>query len=227
MKLTLLLLPLLLLSSCTMNMDEKKTTPQPVTDNQSKTPGTPAKPTENTLSWMKKDFWSGFTLTQTEDETTLSYSGKTIETWSNTPPKKLPYTWPQNCNIISRKMPQTSNATESNNPCSYTQYIWDWLSQTEKKKFMKEYFWKDAIRIEKIDGRFFKIYDWFGFQIYDIKTWNLQVMLSMWEPKIEVTNTGIQLNIDYNYKDSRGNLVNIYFYDSNFRTLLSTKYYIR
>lgn len=227
MKLTLLLLPLLLLSSCTMNMDEKKTTPQPVTDNQSKTPGTPAKPTENTLSWMKKDFWSGFTLTQTEDETTLSYSGKTIETWSNTPPKKLPYTWPENCEIISRKMAQTPNPTESNDPCSYTQYIWDWLSETEKKKFMKEYFWKDAIHVEEIDRRFFKIYDWFDFQIYDIKTWNLQHMLSMWEPSIEVTNTGVELKLDYHHDDGRGDIVNVYFYDSSFHTLISFTSYVK
>lgn len=184
-------------------------------------------PNEFTGSGITKDYWNDFTLSQTDNETTLSYSGIIIKSWSHTPPEKIPFTWDEACTIVWNWFEKLTSENQSTGK----QWVWDALAEKEKKECMKEYFWWNTIDITSINERFYKIsrsyYEWYDLWIYDIKSWNLQDITSMGEPSIEITNTGILLKVEYDYGDDRSPIINEYLYDPNFKTLISDSYQIK
>lgn len=172
--------------------------------------------------FLVKDFWSGFTLEQTDDETILSYSGKVIKTWSHTPPKEVPFVWDEACDIVRKKF-EILTRIETTEPLGeIKQRLWDAPLQKDKRECMKEYFWNSAINVEAVDTRFYRIsrsyYEWFDFWIYDTIHGNIQRWVGDSIESISSSLTGISLITSqerWEWSDT------ITLYDSKFSQILS------
>ncbi len=111
-KLILILIPIIWLSSCTIDWNDeqaKKITALEQEISDLKAAATPAKPQETpklTSATGMIDVWlsTGFTLSQTTDVTTLMYKGKSVKTWSHTPPKESPFVFDEWCSALSEKL---------------------------------------------------------------------------------------------------------------------------
>lgn len=221
MKLTpIFLIPILFLSSCRIDQDDNKNIVQPIQIQKSETW---VAITENskpqTATWLNiKDFWSGFTLSQNDEETNLIYSGKTIKTWSHNPPEKVPFIWDDACSIVWKWFEKLSPEEQSTGK----QWVWDALSEKEKKECMKEKF-QSTLSIQPIDWQFFEVkqlqYETYKSWMVFSKNGNIQEMPIEWQwnPKISFTNSGISLFLINNYD---GNNLEI-LYTIDFSQLLS------
>jgi hypothetical protein len=221
MKFILLLIPMILLSSCTIDGNYKKMATQSIPENIIQT-GTiiVEKPKWEASTWAAiQDFWSGFTLSQTDDETILSYSGKVVKTWSHTPPEKVPFVWDEACVDFFEAMNMIT-LVDRGKDINWIQTVWEKFDETTKKNCMKEYFWS-SIQVEVLQSRFFKIiqtkYDTAILWIYDTKSENLQQMPTIWTLKITESEPWTTVFIDMIYWDDNMKLL----YNKDFSRLLS------
>ncbi len=123
-----------------------------------------------------KDFWSGFTLSQTDDETSLSYSGRVIKTWSHTPPKDVPFVWDEGCRELLAIFDETRKNNINPDNYSWKQKAWDLLSTTKKKTCIADNL-SHSIHTESISPRFFSIiqshYEWAESDFFDSISWRI------------------------------------------------------
>lgn len=202
----------LLLSSCTMSQDSWV-----ATDQQATIIWTQQVSGETALPKELHNFWSGFTLTQTESETSITYSGKTVKTWSHTPPEKVPFIWDEACSIAWKgfeKLPPEDQSTGK-------QWVWNTLTETEKKDCMKEYY-QQNIRVEETQNpRFYQIiqtdYEVFTIWIYDITTWSLQKIPAMGSLEVSETSSWILITVDNDRWDTNTRIL----YRPDFSWILS------
>lgn len=166
-----------------------------------------------------KDFWSGFTLSQTNDETRLSYSGKIIKIWSHIPPEKVPFIWDEACSIVWKWFEKLLPSEQSKGK----QWVWDALTGEEKKACIKENYGK-YIRVEpsSVHERFYIIinvwYEWIINELFDTISWNTYTWIEWSNKWIFFTDDYIFIltywNIEKNeYSD------NLYIFDKNFHFL--------
>ena len=135
-----------------------------------------------TRSWIKssdwdiKDFWSSFILSQTDNETIISYSGKTIKTWSHTPPKEVPFVWDEGCKELLAIFDETRKNNINPDNYSWKQKAWDLLSTTKKKTCIADNL-SHNIHTESISPRFFSIiqshYEWAESDFFDSISWRI------------------------------------------------------
>ncbi len=229
--LTLLLIPIILVSSCSIDWNDEKDKnqnfSQPTQIQKMETWATIIEyPKPQTTTWtLIKDFWSGFTLSQTDDETILVYSGKTIKTWSHTPPKNVPFVWDEACIDFFEAMEIVSPKDREKNK-NWKQAIWDRFDENNKKQCMKEYLWKN-LEVFASTMRFFEIrkiqYEGWDTWIYDIKTGNIQELQTLynsaisWSMQIIESASWITLLIEMWYGDTDTRLI----YNPDFSELLS------
>jgi len=227
MKLILLLIPLILLSSCTIDWNNEKdnsNTEVLQTINSSEVPiqnldiETQKTETRNTV----KDFWSGFTLSQTDDETILVYNGKTIKSWSHTPPEKVPFIWDEACVDFFESMDMVSPEEREKNS-NWKQAVWDALTEKEKKDCIKDSY-STRIHTESIENsRFYRIfqswYEWYNSWIFDTQTWNIQELPQEADiVKIEFSSQEVSININNERWELKWYKI---IYDSTFSDLIS------
>ncbi len=219
-----ILIPLLFLSSCSIDLNNKE---NKITESTSKIlidTTTQSWVIEKwisiTSSWVEiKQIWSGFTLSQTDNETIISYSGKTIKTWSLIPPEKVPFIWDEACVDFFEAMDMVSSE-ERKSDKNWKQTLWNKFDIDTKKNCMKEYLWRN-IEIKNINSRFYQViqmhYETSDNWIYDIKSENIQKIDFMWELILSESNTWIIIDIDNSHGDTNTKL----FYNSDFSKLLS------
>lgn len=175
-KITLLLIPLILLSSCTIDGNIRKETSQQIQKNPIHTRVISVEDIKWEVStWATtQDFWSGFILSQTEKKTELTYSGKVAKTWLHTPPKDVPFVWDEACSLVWLRFEKLTPGNQSTGK----QLIWDALTEKEKQECMKESFAKNISIEFTPNPRFYSIsqswYDWYNQWIYDTLSWNIQ-----------------------------------------------------
>ncbi len=189
--LTLILISLLFLSSCTLKWESntENTLQKEIAISETKNP-------EAKINKSRKDFWSGIVLNQTDNESSLTYNGKVIKIWSHNPPEKVPFVWDEACSIVLKwfeKLPLNSE---------WRQWVWDTLTEKEKKECIKESFNK-KITINQINAQFSEIremqYERYNSWLYDTKTGNLQTLPINWNIQVSETNSGIIIFIRNNY----------------------------
>ena len=172
-KLILLLIPLLFLSSCTIDWnDEKdkkiaelekelnstkalnKITILPESSGFTIPKSTPVDSWSTTTGEkLERVFARDFHLSQTNDNTTLLYKGKILKTWIHPIAKEAPIIMDSACDITIQK--KTHGDKEKD-----IQYGWSTLTNDEKKSCMKEYL-KDNISVEATSYTwFFLIQEW-------------------------------------------------------------------
>lgn len=241
MKIYLLLIPILILSGCTIDwsgekdkkIEELEKQVKEITEKYWELLDT----TRNlTLSWnicdiwlseclsknwgkvslTENNFWSGLTLSQTDEVTMLSYSGKPIKTWTHSPPIEVPFIWDEACSIVWKWFEKLTPENQSNGK----QSVWDALSENDKKNCMKEHLWEN-IKTEQRTSRFFEIiqttYDTATIWVYDNETVNLQQMPTMWNLGISESESWVTVIIDTTYWDTNIKLL----FDKSFLKLIS------
>lgn len=231
-KYILLLIPLIFISSCTIDWNDEKDEKMAELEKQVIVLQNIIETLSGQLSvgliWDTKEnisieetLWNGPILLQTDDETTLSYSGKVVKVWSHTPPDKVPFIWDEACPVFFEKMYEFSNSNEVKSS-GWQQIVWDKTTTSVKKECMKFYF-AENIRTVALNERFYEIiqnyYESYDIWIYDASSWNLQEIPATWDITISETATGIILSADSSYGDGESVLT----YTPDFSTLLSTE----
>ena len=163
-----------------------------------------------------KNFWSGFTLSQTDDETSLSYSEKVVKTWSHTPPKEVPFIWDEACALVWKWFEKLAPNEQS----TWKQWVWDALMEEERKECMKEDL-GSVLYVKQYDNRFFEIikpqYGSADIWLYDIISGNIQ-KIDMGEiESINSTQSKIIIKIKLIYGDIPDK---IFIYTSDFSKLI-------
>jgi hypothetical protein len=228
MKLLLpLLIPTILLSSCSKVPSQSNEFPQVTNVIEIPAEAPPAidiPPVSNET--VPKDFWSGFLLVQTEDETTLTYNGKTVKAWSHTS-EEVPFVWDEACTAFFNKL-DTVLGTERAKNVNWKQIAWEEFGQDEQKKCLKEFLGNNGIYIQSLDDRFYKIvkssYAWWHIWVYDTETGNMHEFQNdekTWNiiESVEVTASGIVFNTDRSHGDDPPVRVT---FDFEFTTILET-----
>jgi hypothetical protein len=219
--LILLIIPLLLLSSCSINWNDEKDnkiieSKQQIQESQNQI-GLKILPINSDT--ISQDFWSGFILSQVDDKTVLTYSGRIVTTWQHTPPEKVPFIWDEACVDFFEAMDMIDSEERNRNP-NWKQIAWERFDANSKKLCMKEYLWK-SIRTEQLNSRFFNIiqanYETYESWVFDIKTGNIQKMPTMWALKLTQSESWTTIFIDMLYGDDNMKLI----YDVSFSQLLS------
>lgn len=127
--------------------------------------------------------WTGPILSHTEDETTLSYNGKILKTWSHTPPNKIPFIWDEGCELLSQKLQSTPS--DIKNMDGEKQKAWESLTETGKKSCIKENLTRSLRTESTNDSRFISVlqsrYEGYSRTLIDAETGksieNLQELL--------------------------------------------------
>jgi hypothetical protein len=117
--LTLLLIPILFLSSCSIDWNDEKDTKiaelkkqitvlsWELSNLKSQLQASKASETQTvtgSIDSQKVLLGTGFSISQTDQETNLVYSGAVIKTWSNIPPKDNPFIWDEWCDALSNTL---------------------------------------------------------------------------------------------------------------------------
>lgn len=154
-------------------------------------------------SFLVKDFWSGFTLEQTKERTTLYYYKKIVRDWSHTPPKVYPFIENEWCQeLFEASMQKNPSPPGLWGPPFYRKYIWNLFTPEEQKACMKA-FYKESVRIIPYDTRFVSIlwsnYQSYNITIYDIRTGYGHDLLDKWDTvkKIDFVNDTIQVTTGF------------------------------
>lgn len=124
------------------------------------------------LNW-KIDLWSGFTLSQNDKETTITYNDKTVRTWLIPDTSKVPVIYDNECiDILWKDYPRLREGVTT----PEQQKIWDQLSQ-EKRIMCLNKVLSQKISIEALTPRFFSIieshYEWAESDLFDASSWNI------------------------------------------------------
>lgn len=216
--LTLLLVPLLFLSSCSIDWNDEKDAK--IAELQKHitvlswelsslqvqlqvNKASEAQTVTGSVDSQKVLLGTGFSLSQTDQETSLLYSGAAIKTWSNTPPQKKPFVWDEWCERLSIELEKIPPSADTNNQ---RQQAWERLGINGQKDCMKENY-LHTITTEAAPKQWFYIikklwYEWadrFLFDSTNMKVYDLPID---WEVKrIEVWASGIYVLA----KGGRGN----------------------
>lgn len=91
---------------------------------------------------VAKDFWDSIKLEQTDDNTYLTNKWKIVYTWKHES-KTNPYIWDEACKPVWEQFEKNGNKDK--------QWVWDSLTEDERKGCLKESF-KKKISIEKISN---------------------------------------------------------------------------
>ncbi len=193
-----LLIPALFLSSCSRVSDEAD---EPIQAAQMLEIPTEASPVNDVLQvsdeTAPKDFWSGFLLMQNDDESTLTYNGKVVNTWSHIS-EKVPFVWDDACSLFFKELDRLSNERERGD--DWQQTAWEQFGKDEQKKCMREVFRTNGISVQPLDDRFYKIlrhyYENYNMWVYDTVSGNMHEFKNderTWNiiESVDVTATGI------------------------------------
>lgn len=217
------IIPLILLVSCSPSREDatQSGTPTATQGVSSEEKIAPLLDSKEAL----ENIWSGFSLPQTDDETFLSYSGKTVKTWSHTPPEKVPFIWDEACVDFFEAMEMVPLEIQAKNP-NWKQEAWDKFDLTTRKNCMREYL-KKSIATQGVTERFIRImqsfYETGDSWIYDIESGNIQKIPEVqWVLTIEESPDNIKIHV----KNERGP-IGWYdvIYDTGFSKLLTEKIY--
>lgn len=143
----------------------------------------------------------GFAITQTDDETILSYSGNTIKTWSHTPPEDTPFVWDDACAIVWVWYERLRSSERSTGK----QWVWDALSDTEKRACMKENL-ATSIHVTPISNWIYDIrrtaYEKSQSDIFDTESQTLYTPSRDWDKRVIKTDTNIFVMIRSSYDEN-------------------------
>lgn len=154
-------------------------------------------------SFLVKDFWSGFTLEQTEERTLLYYYGKLIRDWWHTPPRVYPFIENEWCQeLFETSMQKNPSPPGLWGLPFYRKYIWNLFTPEEQKACMKA-FYKESVRIIPYDTRFVSIlwsnYQSYNITLYDILSGHSHDLLDHWDriKKVDFVNDTIQVTTGF------------------------------
>ena len=214
MKITLLLIPLLLLSSCTIDWNDEQKASQSIQKNPIQT-GTIIfeTPKSQVSTWeIIRDFGSGFSLSQTIDTIILNYHGIIVHKWDIINPTEA---------TLESAGSFIGEITEEKT-WEYYKTQWSKLNSDEKKKYLRESL-ANSISIREALIPWFYIIEIFAWEvtltwIYDIKTQHIQDIGLEYFTKIQIVGNYIFV---VNESPPGGIGQHLFVYDKDFTKILT------